>query len=80
MVAVVFDCLRLHHYLYHMLMCPKPLGDIELKSLSDVSPWLQRLLLKIQSYDIVIKYVPGIKISGSLPPAELANIRLKSEA
>ena len=37
----------------------KPLEDIHLKHLSDVPPRLQRLLLKIQPYNFVIKYVPG---------------------
>ena len=34
------------------------MGDVHLKYLSDAPPRLQRLLLKLQSYDITIKYVP----------------------
>ena len=63
MLAVVFGCIRLHHYLYgREFICQsdhKPLEDIHLKHLSDAPPRLQRLLLKIQPYNFVIKYVPG---------------------
>ena len=38
------------------------LEDIHLKHLSDAPSRLQKLLLKIQPYDFVIKHVPGIKI------------------
>ena len=40
----------------------KPLEDIHPKHLSDAPPRLQRLLLKLQPYDITIKYVPGQKV------------------
>ena len=40
----------------------KPFGDINLKCLSDTPPRLQKLLLKIQSYDLGIKYVQGPKV------------------
>ena len=52
-----------HHYLYgRESICQgdhKPLEDIHLRHLSDAPPRLQRLLLKIQRYNFVIKYVPG---------------------
>ena len=55
--------MRFHHYLYgREFICQsdhKPLEDIHLKHLSDAPPRLQRLLLKIQTYNFVIKYVPG---------------------
>ena len=50
MLAVVFGCLKFHHSLY-------------LKHLSDAPPRLQRLLLKLQPYDITIKYLPGHKVA-----------------
>ena len=66
MLAAVFDCMRFHHYLYgreFICQCDqKHLEDLHLKHLSDVPPRLQRLLLKIQPYDFVIKYVPGKNI------------------
>ena len=63
MLAVVFGCMRIHQYLYgREFICQsdrKPLEDIHLKHLSDAPPRLLRLLLKIQPYNFVIKYVPG---------------------
>ena len=63
MLAVVFGCMKFHHYLYgRRFICEsdhKPLEDIHLKHLSDAPPRLQRLLLKIQPYDFSIKYIPG---------------------
>ena len=37
----------------------KSLKDVHLKYMSDATPRLPRLLLKLQPYDITIKYVPG---------------------
>ena len=66
MLAVVFGCIKYHHYLYgRKFVCQsdhKPLADIQLKYLSDAPPRLQRLLLKLQPYDITIQYVPGTKV------------------
>ena len=66
MLVVVFGCIKFHHYLYsRKFICEsdhKPLEDIHLKHLSDAPPRLQRLLLKIQTYDFSIKYIPGPKI------------------
>ena len=63
MLAVVWGCIKFHHYLYdRKFICQtdhKPLEDIHLKHLSDAPPRLRRLLLKLQPYDIIIKYVPG---------------------
>ena len=66
MLAVVFGCLKFHHYLYgRSFVCNsdhQPLEKIHLKHLSDAPPRLQRLLLKLQPYDITIKYLPGHKV------------------
>ena len=66
MLAVAWGCIKFHHYLYgRKFVCQtdhKPLEDIHLKHLSDAPPRLQRLLLKLQPYDITIKYVPGQKV------------------
>ena len=66
MLAVAWGCIQFHHYLCgRKFICQtdhKPLEDIHLKHLSDASPRLQRLLLKIQPYDITIKYVQGQKV------------------
>ena len=58
MLAVVWGCIRCHHYLYgRKFVCQsdnKPLEDIHLIYLSDAPPRLQRLLLKLQPYDMII--------------------------
>ena len=63
MLAVVFGCMRFHHYLYGREFIyhsdHKPLEEIQLKHLNDAPPRLQRLLCKIQPYNFVTKYVPG---------------------
>ena len=65
-LAVAWGCIKFHHYLYgRKFVCQtdhKPLKYIQLKHLSDAPPRLQRLLLKLQHYDITIKYVPGQKV------------------
>ena len=66
MPAVVFGCLKFHHFLYdRSFVCNsdhQPLENIHLKHLSDAPPRLQRLLLKLQPYDIMIKYLPVHKV------------------
>ena len=75
MSAVVFDCLTFHHYLYgRKFICNsdhQPLEKIHLKHLSDAPPRLQRLLLKIQPYDITIKYIPGPKVPVADAPSRV---------
>ena len=87
MLAIVFGCMRFHHYLYgkeFISQCDhKPLEDIHLKHLSDAPPRLQRLLLKIQPYNIVIKYVPCKNIHlkeavmNTTVPASTSSVALK---
>ena len=76
MLAGVFGCMRFHHYLYgreFIWQCDhKPLEDICLKHLSDGSTRLQRLLLKIQPYDFVIKYAPGKDITMADEPSTVS--------
>ena len=66
MLAVVWGCIKSHHYLYNRkFVCQsdhKPLQDIHLKYLNDAPPRLQRLLLKLQPYDITMNYVPGSQV------------------
>ena len=69
MLAVVFGCLKFHHYLLgRSFVCNsdhQPLENIHLKHLSDAPPRLQRLLLKLQPYDIMIKYLSGHKVAAA---------------
>ena len=46
----------------YVRLIKKPLEDIHLKHLSNPPPRLQRLLLKLQPYDVTIKYVQGQKV------------------
>ena len=66
MLAVVWVCIKFHHYLYGRKFVyqsdHKPLEDIHLKYLSDAPPRLERLLLKLQPYDITTKYVTGCQV------------------
>ena len=67
MAAVAWGCLKFHHYLYgRKFVCHtdhKPLEATHLKCLSDAPPRLQRLLLKLQPYDVAIKYVPDQNVT-----------------
>ena len=58
MLALVFGGLRFHHYLHGRPFIGnsdhQPLKNIHLKHLSDVPPSLQRLLLKLHLYAVLI--------------------------
>ena len=56
LLAVVYGCERYHTYLYGS---NKPLQTISLKNLTSAPPRLQRMLLRIQGYDMTIMYRPG---------------------
>ena len=62
MLSILWGCIKCHNYLYGRKFVSqsshKTLEDIHLEHLSDAPPKLQRLLLKLQPYDITIKYVP----------------------
>ena len=66
MLAVAWYCIKFYHYLYdRKFVCQtdhKPQENIHLKHLSDAPPRLQRLLWKLQPYDVTIKYVPSQKV------------------
>ena len=81
LLAVVFGCERFHNYLYgrqvYIQTDHKPLVPIIDKSLHKVSPRLQRLLLRLQRYDIAkLTYVPGkyLYIAGTLSSAYLQRV------
>ena len=63
MLAVVYGCERFHTYLYGRSFVAesdhKPLESIHLKHLTAAPPRLQRMLLRLQPYDLTIKYKPG---------------------
>jgi len=63
MLAVVFGAERFHTFLYGSTFIiesdHKPLESIQLKNLAQAPPRLQRMLLRLQAYDMTIKYRPG---------------------
>ena len=63
LLAVVFDCERFRTYIYgcafEVESDHKPLVRICLENLIAAPPRLQRMLLRLQEYDMVIKYRPG---------------------
>ena len=63
LLAVVFGCERFHMYLYGQPFTVhsdhKPLEMIQLKNLHSAPPRLQRMLLRLQNYQVMIKYQPG---------------------
>jgi transposase InsO family protein len=63
MLSVVFGLEHFHCYVYGqqvtVISDHKPLESIALKQLNKAPPRLQRMLLRIQPYDVTIKYKPG---------------------
>ena len=63
LLAIVYGCEKFHTYLYGrtfiMEMDHKPLEMISLKNLTAAPACLQRMLLCLQQYDLVIMYRPG---------------------
>ena len=63
MLACVFGAERFHTYVFGCAFTiesdHKPLEQINLKNLADTPARLQRMLLRLQNYDITIKYRPG---------------------
>ena len=63
MLAVVYGCERFLTYLYGRPITVhtdhKSLESIHLKHLTSAPPRLQRMLLRLQPYDLTIKYIPG---------------------
>lgn len=63
MLAVVFGLEKFHYYVYGRKTTinsdHKPLSAISQKNISNAPPRLQRMLIRIQGYDITINYVPG---------------------
>ena len=63
MLACVFGAERFHTYVFgHAFTIEsdhKPLEQINLKNLADTPAQLQQMLLRLQHYDVTIKYHPG---------------------
>ena len=63
LLAIVYGCEKFHTYLYGRTFIVetdhKPLEMISLKNLTAVPAQLQRILLHLQQYDLIITYRPG---------------------
>ena len=63
LLAVVFGCERFHTYVFGKEFTVetdhKPLEQIHEKSLASTPPRLQRMMLRLQHYDVRIQYRPG---------------------
>lgn len=66
LLAVVYGCERFHTYLFGRSFIAesdhKPLESIQMKHLISAPPRLQRMLLRLQPYDVTIKYRPGKQV------------------
>ena len=62
-LGVVFGLPRLHQYTYgcriKAVTDHKPLESIFRQPLANVTPRLQRMLLRVQAYDFIVEYRPG---------------------
>ena len=78
MYAIVFGAERFHQYIYgrpvEISTDHKPLEAILKKSLSAAPPRLQRMILRLQTYDVNVRHKPGKEI----PVADtLSRLQLK---
>ena len=79
LLAIVFACQKFHQYIYgfptKVQSDHKPLESIVTKPLYKVSARLQRMLLKLQNYDLSVKYVKGkdLHVADTLSRAYLTN-------
>lgn len=63
LLAVVFGCTRFHQFVYgkqvHVESDHKPLESLFRKTLSSAPPRIQRMMLKVQKYDLDLRYKAG---------------------
>ncbi len=63
LLAVVWSLERFNYYVYakpvHLQTDHKPLETICKKNISQCSPRLQRMLLRMSKYDVDVEYIPG---------------------
>lgn len=63
LLAILFGCTKYHQYIYGNKVLVetdhKPIVNIFNKSLYDIPPRLQRIMLRLQPYDLLVTYKPG---------------------
>ena len=78
LLAIVYGCGKFHQYLYGRPFVVqtdhKPLQAVFTKPLHRVSPRLQKMLMKLQNYDLTVVYKPGkeMHIADTLSRANLS--------
>ena len=79
LLAIVFACEKFHQFIYgfttKVQSDHKPLETIFTKPLCSVPPRLQRMLLRLQKYDLSVKYVSGklLHVADTLSCAHATN-------
>lgn len=67
LLAIVFACEHFHYYTYGRIVTVqtdhKPLIGLQQKDFEKITPRLQRLLLRLQRYDVRLTYVPGKELT-----------------
>ena len=85
LLVIAWGAQKFHTYVYGRRVFVetdhKPLDSIFRKPLNEAPPRLQRMLLKLTKYDLVVRYVPGKKqvISACLSRAPHSETKLFSE-
>lgn len=66
LLAIVYGCQKFHQYIYgrktDVETDHKPLESLFKKSLANAPKRIQRMMLKIQCYDLDVKYKPGTEL------------------
>ena len=84
-LAIAFGCIKFDHYIYGKTVLVesdhKPLETIFKKSINECPARLQRIRLKLQRYDLLIKYKPGkeLLLADALSRAYINNEKLNLE-
>ena len=85
LLAIVFGCQKFHQFIYgfntKVQTDHKPLETIFVKPLCSVPPRLQRMLLRVQKYDLSVKYLSGkfLHVADTLSRAHSADTSQPSQ-
>ena len=85
LLAIVFACEKFNQYIYGKEVIVqtdhKPLQAIQNKPLHKAPPRLQRMLLRLQKYDLILKYTPGknMYVADTLSRAYLKTVVNKND-
>ncbi|CAH2101985.1 unnamed protein product [Euphydryas editha] len=83
LLAILFGCTKFHQYIYGRQTLVetdhKPIVSLMKKPLYDIPPRLQRIMLRLQPYDLKVSYKPGkyLYIADTLSRAALSEQSLK---